>query len=61
VGQIDDYFAIGSDADIAAHVERYIGEGVSKFVLRPIAATDGGMLTQTRHLAEAVIPRFKGR
>lgn len=61
VGQIDDYFAIGSDADIAAHVERYIGEGVSKFVLRPIAATDGEMLTQTRHLAEAVIPRFKGR
>lgn len=60
-GALDDYFAIGDEASIAGHVERYIGEGVSKFVLRPIAGSDDEMLAQTRRLAETVIPRFKGR
>lgn len=60
-GGLDDYFAVGDDTTIAAHVERYVAEGVSKFVLRPIAATDEEMAAQTRQLAETVIPRFAGR
>ena len=60
-GSLDDYFAIGDDATIVAHIERYIGQGVSKFVLRPIAGTDAEMKTQTRRLAEKVIPQFTGR
>lgn len=60
-GQLDGYFAVGDDDTIAAHIEKYIAQGISKFVLRPIAANDEEMLQQTRRLAETVIPRFAGR
>jgi probable F420-dependent oxidoreductase len=60
-GEMDDYFVVGDEKAIAAHIEKYIGQGISKFVLRPMGATDDEVLHQTQELAEAVIPQFKGR
>ncbi|HNM76883.1 MAG TPA: LLM class flavin-dependent oxidoreductase [Tepidiformaceae bacterium] len=53
-----DYLAIGSAQDIAARIREYIAAGISKFVLRPLAEDDEGLIVQTRRLCEEVIPQF---
>jgi probable F420-dependent oxidoreductase len=50
------YLAVGSASDIAARAAEYVAAGVSKFVLRPVAAGDGEVLEQTRRLIDEVIP-----
>ena len=55
------YLAVGDADAIAARVEEYVAAGISKFVLRPVAASDAEMLAQTAQLADDVIPRFAGR
>jgi probable F420-dependent oxidoreductase len=50
------YLAVGSAADIAARAGEYVDAGISKFVLRPIAAGDAEIMEQTRRLIDEVIP-----
>ncbi len=54
--QPDAYFAVGGADEILAQVERYRRAGISKFVLRPLAADAADGLEQTRQLIEQVIP-----
>lgn len=53
-----DYIAVGSSQQIADRVREYIGAGISKFVMRPIADSDEDLMRQTQQLAEEVIPMF---
>lgn len=48
--------AVGDAKTIAERVQAYVEAGASKFVLRPIAATDEEMLDQSRRLAAEVSP-----
>jgi alkanesulfonate monooxygenase SsuD/methylene tetrahydromethanopterin reductase-like flavin-dependent oxidoreductase (luciferase family) len=49
-------FAVGDAATIRARARQYHEAGISKFVLRPLAANDDEMRDQTRRLIAEVIP-----
>ena len=53
---LDDYLAVGDAAAIVARLARFVEAGISKFVLRPIAEGDAGMLDQSRRLVAEVLP-----
>lgn len=55
------YVAVGDAGAITARLREYIGAGVSKFVLRPIAQDDADMNVQTRRLLGEVVPVFAKR
>lgn len=48
--------AVGTAADIITRCDEYLAAGISKFVLRPIAASDDEALEQTRRLIDEVVP-----
>ncbi|MEX2238699.1 MAG: TIGR03619 family F420-dependent LLM class oxidoreductase [Dehalococcoidia bacterium] len=50
------YMAVGGAGEIIARAREYVEAGVSKFVLRPIGATDEEIMEQTRRLADEVLP-----
>ncbi len=50
-------FAVGDAAAILARIGAYVAAGVSKFVLRPVAAGEEEMLAQTQRLIDQVLPR----
>jgi probable F420-dependent oxidoreductase len=50
------YLAVGGADEVLAQIERYRRCGVSKFVLRPVAADASDVVEQTRRLAEQVLP-----
>ena len=50
------FMAVGGPDDVLHLVKVFRGAGISKFVLRPIATDDDDMLSQSRRLAEEVIP-----
>jgi probable F420-dependent oxidoreductase len=50
------YFAVGGPDEICAQIERYKRAGVSKFVLRPLAADFADLMEQTRRLIRTVLP-----
>jgi alkanesulfonate monooxygenase SsuD/methylene tetrahydromethanopterin reductase-like flavin-dependent oxidoreductase (luciferase family) len=50
------YFAIGDADAIVTRIAEYIDAGASKFVLRPTAAGDEAVMSQTRRLIEEVLP-----
>ncbi|MCE2390517.1 MAG: LLM class flavin-dependent oxidoreductase [Proteobacteria bacterium] len=52
----EQYFAVGGADEILAQVERYKDAGISKFVLRPLAADMADLMDQTRRLIEEVLP-----
>ncbi|MFN8187178.1 MAG: LLM class flavin-dependent oxidoreductase [Gaiellales bacterium] len=52
--------AVGSVEDIVARIEAFRAVGVRTFALRPLAATDRGVIDQTRRLIEEVLPRYHG-
>jgi probable F420-dependent oxidoreductase len=54
------HVAVGGAADILARIEEFKGAGVSKFVLRPIAAGDAEMRAQTERLIREVLPVVHG-
>ncbi|WP_428531721.1 LLM class flavin-dependent oxidoreductase [Rhodopila sp.] len=56
-----DLFAIGDTEAILRRLSEYVAAGASKFILRPIAEGDADMLTQTRRLAEEVLPQVAAR
>ncbi len=49
--------AVGDADAIVRRVEEYRAAGISKFVLRPIAAGDDDLMLQTTRLIEEVVPR----
>ncbi len=49
-------FAVGDAAAITARAREYLDAGISKFVLRPLGASDEEMMDQTRRLIDEVIP-----
>ncbi len=55
------YFAVGDAEVITERIAAYVAAGVEKFVLRPAAVRDDGMLAQTRQLIEQVLPRVAAR
>ena len=52
----DAYTAVGGRDEVLALLNRFRAAGVHKFILRPIAAGTGDMLTQTRRLIDQVLP-----
>ncbi|GIW13046.1 MAG: LLM class F420-dependent oxidoreductase [Tepidiforma sp.] len=52
--------AVGDGEAIAARIREFIDAGVSKFVVRPVAADDADLLLQTRRMLEEVVPLFSG-
>lgn len=52
------YVAVGDAGAITTRLTEYIGAGISKFVLRPMAHDDADMREQTRRLLEEVVPGF---
>jgi probable F420-dependent oxidoreductase len=55
------YFAVGDSETIMARLAEYIDAGVSKFILRPVAAGDDDVIAQTRLLIERVLPLARAR
>ncbi len=47
---------VGGPTALLARIQEYVDVGVTKFVLRPLGADDEDIYTQTRRLAEEVIP-----
>lgn len=58
---VREYLVVGGAAEMIAQAERLQEAGVSKFVLRPIAAGTAEVLEQTRRLIAEVIPHVHGR
>ncbi|MPY75375.1 MAG: LLM class flavin-dependent oxidoreductase [Alphaproteobacteria bacterium] len=56
-----DHLAVGGAADIIRRIDQYIEAGISKFILRPIGASDEDFINQTRLLAAEVIPEVESR
>src|SRR5271166_7048080 len=55
------HFAIGDAGTMLARIAEYVEAGASKFILRPAARGDEGMLDQTRKLIEQVLPMVAAR
>jgi len=55
------YFAIGDAEAIIQRVADYVAAGVSKFVLRPVGASEPEVMAQTRRLIEQVLPLVADR
>ncbi len=51
-----EYLAVGDAETIIRRAQEYVDAGISKFVLRPIVASDEEWLTQTRQLIDEVLP-----
>jgi len=50
------FLAVGDGETILGRLREYVDQGFSKFVLRPIAASDGEMMEQSLRLSREVIP-----
>ena len=57
----EDYFAIGNATTIIDRIAAYVAAGASKFILRPMARDEDGMMTATRTLIEQVLPEVARR
>jgi len=56
-----DHLAVGDADDIVHRIQKYVEAGISKFILRPIGASDDALIHQTRLLASEVIPVVAGK
>ncbi len=59
-GDVRELMAVGDAETIRRRIEAYCAAGVSKFVLRPLAAGDDDVMDQTRRLIETVVPAVHG-
>jgi alkanesulfonate monooxygenase SsuD/methylene tetrahydromethanopterin reductase-like flavin-dependent oxidoreductase (luciferase family) len=55
-----DHLAVGDATTILGRIQEFRAAGISKFVLRPLAAGDGDVLDQTRRLISEVLPIVHG-
>lgn len=56
---VTDMLAIGPAEKVIAALRRYIGAGISKFVLIPMAASPAALMEQTELLASEVVPAIE--
>ncbi len=54
-----DYFVVGDAGTIVERIEAYRAEGVTKFVLIPLARGDDDLMEQSRRLIAEVLPRVQ--
>ena len=54
-------FVIGDAEAVLSRIAEYVEAGISKFILRPVAAGDDELLAQTRRLIEEVLPQVATR
>lgn len=52
--------AVGGVEEIVERIEAFREVGARTFALRPLAATDAGVLEQTRRIVEEIVPRYHG-
>jgi probable F420-dependent oxidoreductase len=52
--------AVGDVEEIVRRIESFREVGARTFALRPLAATDVGVLEQTRRIVEEIVPRYHG-
>ena len=56
---VEDMLAVGTTEQVSALLRRYVGEGMSKFVLIPIANDTSDFFEQAERLIEAVVPEVE--
>ncbi len=59
--EAEDYFAIGNAQTIQDRIEAYVEAGAQKFILRPMARDDEGMMAETRKIIDEILPRVAAR
>jgi probable F420-dependent oxidoreductase len=52
-------FAVGDAGDILGQIRAYADNGIAKFILRPVGATDDELMAQTRRLVSEIIPEVQ--
>lgn len=57
----DDVLEVGSAADVTRLLRRYVEEGMSKFVVIPVASNAADLFEQTQRLIEEVLPVVEDR
>jgi len=57
--QIDDIFAVGTPEDVTAMLRHHVEQGMSKFVVLPLANDIDDLMAQTRLLVEQVLPQVE--
>jgi probable F420-dependent oxidoreductase len=58
---IDNIFAVGTPGDVTAMLRHHVNEGMSKFVVLPLANDIDDLMAQTRLLVEQVLPQVEDR
>jgi len=56
-----EYFAIGDAAAILARINEYVEAGASKFILRPLADDEAGVMAETHKIIAQVLPEVARR
>ena len=59
--QIENIFAVGTPEDVTAMLQHHVEQGMSKFVVLPLANDVDDLITQTRCLVEQVLPKVEDR
>jgi alkanesulfonate monooxygenase SsuD/methylene tetrahydromethanopterin reductase-like flavin-dependent oxidoreductase (luciferase family) len=54
----EDFIAVGSVAHVRERIDAFRAVGVRTFALRPLAATDAGLLDQTQRIIDEIIPHY---
>jgi probable F420-dependent oxidoreductase len=57
----EDYFAIGDANTVLDRIAAYVAAGASKFILRPMARDEDGLMRGTRQLIEQILPEISRR
>lgn len=58
---IDNIFAVGTPEEVTAILQHHVEQGMSKFVVLPLANDIDDLMAQTRCLVEEVLPRVEDR
>jgi probable F420-dependent oxidoreductase len=59
--EIEKIFAVGKPEDITATLRHHVAQGMSKFVILPLANDIDDLMAQTRCLVEQVMPQVEDR
>lgn len=54
--RLDHLLAVGAD-ELLEQIKKYLDQGISKFILRPLGNTDEQVLEQSRQLIDEVLPK----
>lgn len=59
--QIENIFAVGTPEDVTAMLQHHVEQGMSKFVVLPLANDIDDLMVQTELLVERVLPQVEDR